>query len=263
MEGKMGLNSEISWCDHSVNFWMGCKKVSQGCSRCYMFRDMERWGKDPNVVTKVSDNTVKGVLRKAKPGDKIFTCSWSDFFIEEADGWRDSAWKIIKNHPQFIWQILTKRPERIAANLPDDWGPHGYENVWLGVTIESDAERGRLFDLHSIKNAKSKFKTFVSYEPAIGYLDLANDSVTLGVEFDQLNWVIVGGESGNETGKYRYRECKLDWLEGMVRQCRERNIPVFVKQLGTYLANQMGCKDRHGRDIAEFPDSLKFQQFPK
>jgi len=148
----MGSLSNISWTDHTVNFWTGCKKVSPGCKFCYMYRDQERWKRDPSEVIRVKDSTIAKTLKDAKPGDKIFTCSWSDFFIEEADGWRDSAWKIIKNHPQFIWQILTKRPERVAANLPDDWGPHGYENVWLGVTIESDAERGRLFDLQDRKS---------------------------------------------------------------------------------------------------------------
>ena len=259
----MGLDTKISWTDHTINFWTGCKKVSSGCRFCYMYRDQERYGRDPQEVLRVKDSTIAKVLRDAKPGDKIFTCSWSDFFIEEADGWRDRAWFIIKQNPDFIWQILTKRPERIHQCLPDDWGSVGYENVWLGTTIESDNEKFRLIDLHTIKSARSKFKTFVSYEPAIGYLDLANDSVLLQTEFQHLDWVIVGGESGNETGKYLYRECKLEWLEEIVRQCRDNNIPVFVKQLGTHLAKLHRCNDRHGRDISEFPISLKFQQFPK
>lgn len=259
----MGVNSKISWCDHTCNFWVGCHKVSDGCRYCFMYRDFARYGKDANVVSQVKPGTINKVLKIAKPGDRIFTCSWSDFFIEEADPWREEAWKVIKSRPDLIWQILTKRPERIYKCLPLDWGKHGYENVWLGTTIESDKYRDRLLELHDIKDRYSKFKTFVSYEPALGYLDLYNDGVVVSLEFARLDWVIVGGESGNENGKYTYRPCELEWLEAMVQQCRDARVPVFVKQLGTHLAKLHGCKDRHGADIAEFPDSLKFQQFPK
>lgn len=62
-----------------------------------------------------------GKKGKAFPGMKIFTCSWSDFFIEEADEWRSEAWEIIKDTPEFIYQILTKRPERVVKCLPPDW----------------------------------------------------------------------------------------------------------------------------------------------
>jgi protein gp37 len=79
---------------------------------------------------------------------------------------------------------------------------------------------------------------------------------------DLLDWVIVGGESGNENGKYRYRPCELDWIEHLIDQCDASDIPVFVKQLGTHLAKKMGLKDRHGGDINEWPEHLRIRQFP-
>lgn len=77
-----------------------------------------------------------------------------------------------------------------------------------------------------------------------------------------INWVIVGGESGNKTGKYRYRECYIDWFYSIMHQCQEANVPLFIKQLGTYLADFLKYKDRHGGDMDEWLDDLRVRQFP-
>ena len=47
----MGKTTGIQWTDHTWNPWQGCAKVSPGCDNCYMFRDMRRYGKNPDVVT--------------------------------------------------------------------------------------------------------------------------------------------------------------------------------------------------------------------
>lgn len=114
----MGSTTKIEWADATVNFWMGCKKVSAGCKNCYMFRDLGRWGKDGGLVSKVKPSTIKSILRKLDKPSRIFTCSFSDFFIEEADAWRSEAWATIKSHPQHTWLILTKRAQRINECLP-------------------------------------------------------------------------------------------------------------------------------------------------
>ena len=77
-----------------------------------------------------------------------------------------------------------------------------------------------------------------------------------------IDWVIIGGESGNDTGKYRYRPCELEWIESIINQCNKFRIPVFVKQLGTHLAKEMKLSDRHGGNIDEFPEHLQIRQFP-
>ena len=46
----------------------------------------------------------------------------SDFFIEEADEWREDAWLMIKRRSDLHFYMVTKRPERIAQCLPEDWG---------------------------------------------------------------------------------------------------------------------------------------------
>lgn len=105
-------NTETTW-----NPWHGCHKVSQGCKNCYMFRDKERYGQDPNVVVR-SKTKFYDPLKWQEPLT-IFTCSWSDFFIEEADAWRDEAFAIMALTPQHTYQVLTKRTDRMREYLND------------------------------------------------------------------------------------------------------------------------------------------------
>lgn len=250
------MPTNIQWTDETVNFWMGCKKVSAGCKLCYMYRDMDRYGKNGSVVVPVQEKTNLNKLRKLAPGSKIFTCSWSDFFIEEADPWRARAWDIIRAHPQFIWQILTKRPERIKQCLPDDWGD-GYPNVWLGVSVENqeaaDERIPILIDIPAVVR-------FLSCEPLLEFVDLFNYGQNKW--YKSIHWVIVGGESGNDVGKYTYRPCDLNWIKDIVFNCERYNVPVFVKQLGTHLSKELHLKDRHAGVVGEFPFSLRVLQFP-
>src|ERR1039458_4146588 len=96
----MGSKTGIAWTDATWNCWQGCHKVSAGCKNCYMFSEKTHYGQNPNVVMRSNPVTFNAPLRWAKnpekyPGIKfIFVCSWSDFFIEEADPWREEAWDI-------------------------------------------------------------------------------------------------------------------------------------------------------------------------
>jgi protein gp37 len=94
----------------------------------------------------------------------IFTCSWSDFFITEADKWRAEAWEIIRRTPEFTYLILTKRPDRIGRCLPADWNG-GYPNVWLGTSAENqkyaDQRIPELLRVPAVKH-------FLSAEPLLG-----------------------------------------------------------------------------------------------
>src|SRR4051794_20471332 len=127
----MGRHSAIEWTDATYNPWRGCDKVSPGCAHCYMFREQRRYGRDPSVVVRAKDPTFYAPLRWQEPA-LVFTCSWSDWFHEAADSWREDAWDVLRQTPHLTYQILTKRPERITELLPEDWGD-GWSNVWLGV----------------------------------------------------------------------------------------------------------------------------------
>ena len=245
--------SKIQWTGPTWNPWHGCKKVSAGCKYCYMYRDKERYGQKPTDV--VRSKTMFNQPLKWQDPQLVFTCSWSDWFIEEADEWRNEAWEIIKSTPHHTYQILTKRPERILMCLPDDWGD-GYENVWLGVSVESDNEKHRIETLAKV-TAKIRF---ISAEPLIGPIDLNPLKKTLEKDF---HWIILGGESGNQTGKYLYRECEEKWLTDLISISQETDVKVFVKQLGTFLAKKFGYKDRHGGDIMEWESHFQIREFPE
>lgn len=79
----MGKTTGISWTDATWDPWMGCHKVSEGCRNCYMFREQEHYGNDPNIVRR-SKSTFNDPPKWKEPKN-IFTCSWSDFFIQEAE----------------------------------------------------------------------------------------------------------------------------------------------------------------------------------
>lgn len=246
----MAENSNIQWTNHTWNPWHGCKKVSSGCRYCYMFRDKARYNQDPTSVVRSAKATFeKPNTWKSKAN--VFTCSWSDFFIEDADEWRSDAWEIIKKNPHLTFQILTKRPERIKQCLPKDWG-QGYNNVWLGISCENQAAYNHRSPYLEAISAKVKF---LSLEPLLSLIKL--DKRQFGVD-----WIIVGGESGNTTGAFRFRRTDIDWIHSIVKNV-PRGTFLFIKQLGTHLANKMKLVSKHGTNPKEWPENLQIRNYPK
>lgn len=253
----MAIESKIGWTDATQNFWRGCSKVSEGCKYCYMFRELDRYSQDGSVYVR-SKTTFNNPYAWKEP-KKIFTCSLSDFFLEAADGDRPDAWNVIRNTPQHTWLILTKRPERIAQCLPPDWGS-GWDNVWLGITAENQV---RIIERMSIfQNIPAKVK-FLSIEPILSFIDLLDENVAPMLLFGSINWIIIGGESGNDNGKHKYRESNIQWYNLLVTQADYLHIPIFVKQLGTHLAKQMGFKDRKGEVFEQLPKNLQRREYPR
>ena len=193
--------------------------------------------------------------KKIKPTDDfrerlVFTCSMSDFFIEDADPHRSAMWEIIKSTPNLIYQILTKRPERILNWLPIDWGD-GYENVWIGTSVESQKMYDKRVPLLNRVPAKIRF---ISAEPLLSPVKIS--------PCDCIDWVIVGGESGRSSGKWQFRPCEIKWIEDIVKDCSENRIPVFVKQLGIDLAVRMKLRHSKGGDLSEMPETIQRREFP-
>lgn len=260
----MAKESKIQWTDATWNIAVGCSKVDEDCKYCYMYRESLNGTRyEPKTVRKTK--TVFNLPLKLKEPSKIFTSSLTDFFHEDCDQFRNEAWDIIRKCPQHTFQILTKRPDRIENNLPSFWNEiKGH--VGLGTSIGSQSSINRAWQL---LNAKIDCECyFLSLEPLHGEIDLHESELllenwrqiyTIGKYID---WVIVGGESGNENGMYKYRPCELQWIEKIVNQCVETNTPVFVKQLGTYLAKDLKLSDRHGGNFDEFPTNLQIREFP-
>jgi protein gp37 len=202
-----------------------------------MFAWQARSGKRQDVVVRSARPTFRAPLKWHKEmrlgthtGNHhgctklLFTCSLSDFFLEEADAWRSEAWDIIRKTPSLTYQVLTKRPERIAPCLPEDWGT-GYPNVWLGVSVENRRWRGRLDTLAQVPAVVH----FVSFEP------LLQDLGDLTPWLSTLDWAIVGGESGPHR-----RPMALEWLLRVVAQCQTGGLPVWVKQDVAFRDGQQG-----------------------
>jgi protein gp37 len=267
------INSHIQWTDHTWNIAVGCDKVDEDCKFCYMYRDSLKGTRyDPKTVRKTK--TVFTSPLRIKEPSKIFTSSLTDFFHEDIDAFRDEAWKIIQQCPQHTFQILTKRPERIGHSTlyHEKWYTDGklkggifhlnMKNVWMGTSVGSQNGLHRVKQL--IDSPWNGLK-FLSLEPLHGPIDFEKQICECcgNPVFDHgIDWVIIGGESGNEKGQYRYRECKLEWIEPIVEFCKASGVPVFVKQLGTHLAKELKLSDRHGGKIEEWPEHLRVRQFP-
>lgn len=246
----MAETTGISWCDATWNPWRGCKKISPGCAKCYAERDAKRYGQDFRSVVRSKttfDNPLKWWIgRKMQKNARIFTCSISDFFIKDADGWRGDAWQIIRNTP-FIYLILTKRIERVPQCLPNDWG-NGYENVWLGTSAENqkyaDERIPLLLSIPAVVH-------FVSAEPLLGPIDLQLEGRNYGdpSKGEYLDWVITGGESVSD------RKSEIEWFRSLRSQCHRATVPFFFKQFG-------GNKKVNGVWGGNVLDGETYEQFP-
>lgn len=291
----MGEVSAIEWTDATWNPWRGCDKVSPGCAHCYMFDGQRRFGRDPSVVVRAASGTFKAPLsqkwllraeEKRRQGlpHLVFTCSWSDWFHEDADPWRDEAWAIIRETAALhTFQILTKRPERILERLPEDWGD-GYPNVWLGVSIENR----RFVDRADILRETPAALRFISAEPLLGPLapgpgETVHDGL-LTLDLVGIDWLIVGGESGPKA-----RPMNLGWARDLrdacTHQCRdcaasappdwrpgfhddrshwapcERQTAFFFKQWGG-ARHDSGGRELDGRTWDEMPETTKGAAWP-
>lgn len=257
----MGSTTLISWTDATWNFARGCRKVDKDCKFCYMYCDSLKGTRyDPQLVKKSKTKFFFPDQYKKTKSDVwggrplIFSASLSDIALEEIDSYRHEIWEIIRRHPELIFQILTKRPERLPEILPPDWGPAGYHNVWLGTSVGHQKATSRIEALTRV-NASVRF---VSFEPLWEKVDL-NTTV---IDLSKIDWAILGGESGNENGQYRYRPAELQWFETLIEQLSPYPTAVFVKQLGTYLANELQLSRRHGDNLDEWPAHLQLKQFP-
>jgi len=232
----MALSTKIEWTNATWNPWQGCHKVSPGCYNCYMYREKQIYGQNPEVI--VRSRTTFNDPMKWKNPRFIFVCSWSDWFIEDADSWRNEAWEIIRNTPYHTYQILTKRPERIKSHLPHDW-KNGWENVWLGVSIEN---QDYIFRKKLLLKIPAKIH-FISAEPLLGPIDLG--------ELKDIDWVITGGESGPNA-----RSMHPDWARSIKNQCIEASVAYFHKQNG-------GSKKIHGAWGGRVLDGKTWDSIPE
>jgi protein gp37 len=153
----------------------------------------------------------------------------------------------MKKCPQHVFQILTKRPERMLELSSElDWPPQ----VWAGTSVENDDYSWRIDEL---RNVPAEIR-FLSLEPLIGPIE--------GPNFGNIDWIIVGGESGPKA-----RPMDLDWVLDIFEACRDQDVPFFFKQWGAYGPDgKKRSKKKNGRELKgetwdEMPSNLSKVRF--
>ena len=256
----MGEKTGIHWTDHTFNPWIGCMKVSPGCANCYAETlatnrmGLKVWGPAATTHRKMmSEDYWKQPLKwnkkasEAGKRERVFCASMADVFEEhpEVVESRDRLWKLIEATPSLDWLLLTKRPENMFQMLPDRWLLWQSvnkeivrvgipKNVWLGTSAENKDEfLSRWPVLEAMGKDFAASVLFLSLEPLLEPIDIEPafwwQEIDEGkiVEGRQVDWVIVGGESGPGC-----RPMNLDWARSIRDQCREAGIPFFFKQIG-------------------------------
>ncbi len=296
----MAETSAISWTKSTFNPWIGCTKVGPGCDHCYAAvstpaRAMGiKWGPGEQRHRTSASNWAQPLKwNKQAPestfaGRKgfwpVFCASLADVFDNEVpDEWRRDLFALIRETPNLTWLLVTKRIGNVKTMLPPEGLP---PNVWLLITVVNQEEANR--DIPKLVKI-SATKIGVSYEPALGPVDWLEacscqycggdgyhshgpDDFACG-ECDghvatpdeiEVDWIIVGGES--DQGAAKARPFVLGWGKNTVRQCQAAGVAVFVKQLGSNPTNREGERhpqiERAGKDMAEWPEILRVQEFP-
>ena len=239
--------SAIEWTDATWNPVAGCSIMSAGCSNCYamqMARRLEAMGVEKYAgLTRLSGKRAvwNGVVREDitsldiplrwKKPRKIFVNSMSDLFHPNVSAnFIARVWEVMAATPRHSYQILTKRPERMAQFLHS--GQFGrLSNVWLGTSVEDEDVVHRIDELRGVP-AEIRF---ISFEPLIGSVG--------EVDLTGIDWAIVGGESGP-----RARPIKEVWIDEIHRSCRRYGTAFFFKQWGAWgKDNKRRSKKSNGR----------------
>jgi protein gp37 len=219
--------TKIEWTSRTWNPIIGCLPCSDGCKYCYA----ERWSVRLSHINYpscrdylkiINNNKFNGnvFLRASKLKDPlnykkpsmIFVCSMSDLFYADFEA-IDNVFEIIRQTPHHIYQILTKRADRMADYFYNHVCP---DNCWLGVTIENNHYYNRL---NNLKMIKAPIR-FISFEPLLGSVE--------DINLNNINWVIIGGETGA-----RARIMREEWVKEIFRKCNELKIPYFFKKWGS------------------------------
>jgi protein gp37 len=222
-------DSSIEWTDSTWNPVAGCTVITAGCTNCYAMRMAAR-------LAAMGQPKYRGLTRKSgrrhvwtgkircdekaldiphswsKPR-RVFVNSMSDLFHDGVPvRFIRKVWCVMEETPRHTYQILTKRPDRmadVARDLPL------LPNVWLGTSIEDDRVLDRI---HALRRVPAAIR-FISFEPLLGSVAAA--------DLTGIHWVIVGGESGP-----RARSMDPEWVYEIEAMCRAADIAFFFKQWG-------------------------------
>ena len=212
------------------NPWHGCRKISDGCKNCYVYRRDAQYDIDSTAVVKnktfyaPAERYKYGNYKMVPDGNIIYTCFTSDFFIEEAYAWRGEAWAMIRERSDCTFLMITKRIDRVAACLPADWG-EGWPHVVLCCTCETQERADYRLPIYlSLPLCRRE----VICEPLLERLDLSRYLAE-----GRIDSVSCGGESGDDA-----RVCDFDWVLDLRRQCVDAGVAFRFRQTGARLRKE-------------------------
>jgi protein gp37 len=281
----MAENSNIEWCDHTFNPWVGCTKVSPGCDHCYA----EGWAKRAGRAAGV---TWGGERRRTSPKNwlqplrwntqaklkgrrfRVFCASLADVFDNQVPPeWREDLFALIRATPQLDWLLLTKRIgnapamiQQAIANFDIGYTPAfaawPWPNVWIGATVTDQAETDR--DIPKLRQVHAAVR-FLSIEPLLGPVDLFTEA-TIGARANVadvrlageawVDWVIVGGESGPGA-----RPMHPDWARNLRDQCATAGVPFLFKQWGEHAPTERTMAEVQVSDTKHVPVPFSTESF--
>jgi protein gp37 len=262
----MAAKTNISWCEHTFNPWVGCMKVSPACDHCYA----ELWAKrsgHPELWQGQRRRTTPAnwaqplkwdaAARAAGKRVRVFCASLADVFDNAVPmQWRVDLFELIGKTTNIDWLLLTKRIGNAHRMLDEvmDVMSHGLQrwdepmpwpNVWLGATVCNQAEADR--DIPKLLATPVRVR-FLSCEPLLGPINIGQylweccGSPTPGGCFDdppeccrhpnaidKLHWAIAGGESGGKA-----RPSHPDWFRSLRDQCAAAGVAFHFKQHGEW-----------------------------
>jgi protein gp37 len=231
----MATRSKIEWTEQTWNPVKGCTKISPGCKHCYAetlskrLRAMGTAGYENGFKIALHPTRLNDPRRRRKP-TVYFVNSMSDLFHGKIPFvYIDKVFDVIRETTQHRYQILTKRPDVMAAYFSTRAVP---SNVWLGTSVENQKHGLPRIPILRTIAAGTRFLSIEPLLEDLGTFDLS-----------QISWVIVGGESGPKA-----RPMKAEWARSIQRQCDAMNVPFFFKQWGAYGADGVRrAKANNGR----------------
>jgi protein gp37 len=285
----MADQTEIQWTDATWNPTTGCTKISPGCAHCYIertpaFRIAGRKFDKGHIPLKLHADRLGTPLAWKKPR-RVFVNSLSDLFHDDVpDAFIRMVFGVMSSCGQHTFQVLTKRPERMAAFFASDenslsacqaefvasehheamFTPGGKSRLRDSRAINGTHGPGGVGDANywplpnvwagaSVEDRKRKGRIDVlrTVPAAVRFLSLEPLLEDLGeLDLTGIGWVIVGGESGPGS-----RPCDIAWVRNIVKQCQTAGVACFVKQLG---ANVEACDIIDAADY--FPGSVDLAQ---
>ncbi len=233
--------SSIEWTEMTWNPVTGCNKLTAGCKFCYaeaMSRRLKAMGVDKYA------NGFELTLHEAelqtpytwKKPKIVFVNSMSDLFHKDVPvKFIRKVFKVMKENPQHVFQVLTKRADILHYYDSEGWLEWTH-NIWMGVSVENSKVTKRI-DLLAKTGARTKF---LSCEPLLGPLPNMN--------LQNIDWVIVGGESGRTP-----RPIKEEWVTEIKDQCKIADVAFFFKQWGGTNKKKAG-RELDGKIYSEMPE---------